>query len=217
MESGVPFGWVAGDEVYGNDRNLRLWLERRCVPHVLTIKRIEKLWALTVTGGRSQVRADRLASGVEECAWVRRSAGDGAKGPRVYDWAVVDIRPLRESGQGYWLLTRHSLSNPGGTGLLRLLQPSGNVPEGTGEGGRDPVGHRGMLRGGQGTGGAGPVRGAEVGWLVPAHHSVDAGPRVSVRNQASGDGKGRKAGYYGPDEELIPMTVPEVLRLLTQQ
>ena len=27
VESGVPFGWVAGDEVYGSDRNLRLWLE----------------------------------------------------------------------------------------------------------------------------------------------------------------------------------------------
>ena len=32
VESGVPFAWVAGDEVYGNDRNLRLWLERRAFP-----------------------------------------------------------------------------------------------------------------------------------------------------------------------------------------
>ena len=50
VESGVPFGWVAGDEVYGNDRNLRLWLERRCVPHVLAVKRSAKLWALTARG-----------------------------------------------------------------------------------------------------------------------------------------------------------------------
>ena len=112
VESGVPFGWVAGDEVYGNDRNLRLWLERRCVPHVLAVKRTEKLWALTDRGPR-QVRADRLASGVEECARVRCSVGDGAKGPRIYDWATVDIRPLREPGKGYWLLVRRSLSNPG--------------------------------------------------------------------------------------------------------
>ena len=27
VAAGVPFRWVAGDEVYGNDRNLRLWLE----------------------------------------------------------------------------------------------------------------------------------------------------------------------------------------------
>ena len=56
VELGVPFGWVAGDEVYGNDRNdrndrnLRLWLERRCVPHVLAVKRSEKLWALSDRG-----------------------------------------------------------------------------------------------------------------------------------------------------------------------
>ena len=60
LESGIPFAWVAWDEVYGNNRNLRLWLERRCIPHVLAIKRSEKLWALT-DRGRRQVRADRLA------------------------------------------------------------------------------------------------------------------------------------------------------------
>ena len=27
LESGVPFVWVTGDEVYGSDRDLRLWLE----------------------------------------------------------------------------------------------------------------------------------------------------------------------------------------------
>ena len=100
LESGVPFGWVTGDEVYGNDRNLRLWLERRDVSHVLAIKSNEKLWAWTAKGPL-QVRADRLASQVEEVGWVRRSAGDGAKGPRVYDWALVEIRPLREPGTGY--------------------------------------------------------------------------------------------------------------------
>ena len=104
LESGVPFGWVTGDEVYGNDRNLRLWLERRDVPHVLAVRSNEKLWAETDRGWRP-VRADRLAPGVEEPGWVRRSAGDGAKGPRVYDWARVEIRPLRRSrarGTGCW-------------------------------------------------------------------------------------------------------------------
>jgi SRSO17 transposase len=112
LESGVPFGWVTGDEVYGNDRNLRLWLERRDVPHVLAVRSNEKPWAETDRGWR-QVRADRLAPGVEEPGWVRRSAGDGAKGPRVYDWARVEIRPLKEPGKGYWLLVRRSIAKPG--------------------------------------------------------------------------------------------------------
>ena len=43
VESGVPFGWFTGDEVYGSDRKLRLWLERQEIPHVMAIKRSEKL------------------------------------------------------------------------------------------------------------------------------------------------------------------------------
>ena len=111
LESGVPFAWFTGDEVYGSDRKLRLWLEREDIPHVMAVKSNEKLWALT-DKGPLQLRADRLASGVAESAWVRCSAGNGAKGPRVYDWAVVDIRPLREPGKGHWLLARRSIAKP---------------------------------------------------------------------------------------------------------
>ena len=111
VDSGMPFGWFTGDEVYGSDRNLRLWLERREIPHVLAVKTNEKLWAWTEKGPL-QMRADQLASQVEESGWVRCSAGDGAKGPRVYDWTAVDIRPLRERGKGHWLLARRSIAKP---------------------------------------------------------------------------------------------------------
>ena len=111
-DSGVPFSWFTGDEVYGSDRKLRLWLEREEIPHVMAIKSNEKLWAWT-DKGPLQVRADRLVSGVEESGWVRCSAGNGAKGPRVYDWTAVGIRPLREPGKGHWLLARRSLAKPG--------------------------------------------------------------------------------------------------------
>ena len=131
VESGVPFAWFTGDEVYGSDRKLRLWLEQEGVPQVLAIKRSEKLWAWT-DKGPLQVRADRLAAQVDDADWVRCSAGDGAKDPRVYDWTVVEIRPLREPGKGHWLLARRSVANPGGTGLLRLLWPVGNGLGGTG-------------------------------------------------------------------------------------
>ena len=112
VESGIPFGWVTGDAVYGSDRNLRRWLEEEGIPHVLAIKSNEQLWAWTEKGPR-QVRADRLASWVDESGWQRLSAGDGVKGPRVYDWARVEIRPLKESGKGYWLLARRSITKLG--------------------------------------------------------------------------------------------------------
>ena len=80
LESGVPFGWVTGDEVYGNDRNLRRWLERRDVPHVLAVRSNEKLWAETDKGWR-QVRADRLAPGVEEPGWVGAARATAPRDP----------------------------------------------------------------------------------------------------------------------------------------
>ena len=58
------------------------------------------------------MRADRLAPGVAESGWVRLSAGNGAKGPRVYDWTRVAIRPLKEPGKGCWLLARRSIAQP---------------------------------------------------------------------------------------------------------
>ena len=32
---GVPFAWVTGDTVYGNDRKLRRWLEEQSLPYAL--------------------------------------------------------------------------------------------------------------------------------------------------------------------------------------
>ena len=126
VESGIPFGWVTGDAVYGSDRNLRRWLEREGIPHVLAIKSNEKLWAWTEKGPR-QVRADRLASWVDECDWHRLSAGDGAKGPRFYDWTTVAIRPLREPGKEYWLLARRSIAKPAELAYYVCFGPSGTA------------------------------------------------------------------------------------------
>ena len=67
VEAGVPLRWVTEHEVYGSHRRLRLWLEGEGIPHVLAIKRNEKLWAMTDKGPR-QVPADRLASQFEESA-----------------------------------------------------------------------------------------------------------------------------------------------------
>ena len=128
VESELPFAWFTGDEVYGSDRNLRLWLERAEIPHVLAVKTSEKLWAWTEKGP-SQVRADRLASQVEEPGWVRCSAGDGAKGPRVYDWAAVEIRPLREPGKGHWLLTSRNVANPEELAYYVCYGPAGTALE----------------------------------------------------------------------------------------
>ena len=79
LESGVPFGWVTGDEVYGNDRRLRQWLERRDVPHVLAVRSNEKLWAETDRGWRQSLPPRRRGCGRTgwRLGW-RNPAGCGA-------------------------------------------------------------------------------------------------------------------------------------------
>jgi len=111
LAAGVPAAWVTGDEVDGGDRRLRVWLEARDRPHVLAGKRTEPLWAVTARGP-AQVAAEALAAAVPPDAWATLSAGAGAKGPRLYDWARVPIRPLADPARGYWLLARRSLAAP---------------------------------------------------------------------------------------------------------
>ncbi|MDX6237931.1 MAG: hypothetical protein QOG10_2746 [Kribbellaceae bacterium] len=46
-----------------------------------------------VTTAAGRFRADQAAQLVPRRAWQRYSCGDGAKGPRYYDWAQLDIDP----------------------------------------------------------------------------------------------------------------------------
>ena len=107
----APFGWVAGDTVYGNDRRLRQWLEEQQVPYVLAVKSNEPLWA-DMEGGSTQVAARRLAQGIPADRWERLSAGEGSKGPRLYDWGRVSIGPWSEPEPRHWLLVRRSITDP---------------------------------------------------------------------------------------------------------
>ncbi len=101
----VPFGWVTGDTIYGGDRNLRLWLEEHHVPFVVAVAKDESLWC-----AHRQRRADELAKTIPEDGWQRLSCGDGAKGPRLYDWALVPLpRYMQPANVLHALLVRRSL------------------------------------------------------------------------------------------------------------
>ena len=144
LESGVPFGWVTGDEVYGNDRRLRLWLERRDVPHVLAVRSNEKLWAETDRGWR-QVRADRPGAwggGTRLGAAQRGRRRQGTPGIRL---GVGGDPALEGAGQGVLAAGPAQHRQARGVGLLRLLRPGEYDSGGTGAGGRNSLDHRRML------------------------------------------------------------------------
>lgn len=112
LDAGVPSAWVTGDTIYGSDRRLRMFMEQRQQPFVLAVPKNEKLWH----GGPDYYTASELAAKVEPKDWHRLSAGEGSKGPRFYDWALVDLWRLQlseeERSWGHYLLVRRSTSEP---------------------------------------------------------------------------------------------------------
>jgi SRSO17 transposase len=109
LDAGVPAGWVAGDEIYGQNAELRLALEERGMGYVLAVP-VNQYTIAAVADRIGQTRVDALSAAVPAEAWTRLSAGAGAKGERLYDWVRVPIRPLSEPGR-YWLLVRRRISD----------------------------------------------------------------------------------------------------------
>jgi SRSO17 transposase len=129
--AGVVLAWVAGDSVYGNDPKLRAWLEERPQAYVLAVAVNETVWLAHVP---QQIKT--LLSEVPTTGWVRRSAGAGSKGPRIYDWQRLELSEPLPPGWQRWLLLRRSVSDPnevtayrafarGGTSLETLVQVAG--------------------------------------------------------------------------------------------
>ncbi len=110
VDAQVPAGWVTGDEVYGADGRLRAWLEQQDLAYVLAVKATQPLWAAS-EHGPAEVPARELVARLPVRAWQRLSAGDGAKGPRLYDWARVALTRPGWPGRGFWLLARRRLSD----------------------------------------------------------------------------------------------------------
>jgi SRSO17 transposase len=109
LDAGMPAAWVAADEAYGQDAKFRLGLQQRRIGYVLAVPRSQKV--PTETGA---ARADALAAAAPTLAWKPHSCGDGAKGPRVYDWAVATLPDTGTGCHGFtrWLLLRRSVTNP---------------------------------------------------------------------------------------------------------
>ncbi|MFG3423295.1 IS701 family transposase [Micromonospora sp. NPDC048063] len=87
LDVGVPAGWAAADEAYGNSAAFRAHLREHQLGHVLAVSRSH---LVPLDGGKTRIRADRIAADLPVSAWQRRSAGAGSKGPRFYEWAWLD-------------------------------------------------------------------------------------------------------------------------------
>jgi SRSO17 transposase len=117
--AGVRAEWVVGDTVYGYD-DLRSWLEQLQQPYVLAVPATHPVWM----HGRAQP-VGLVAALLPEEAWVPLSAGEGSQGPRLYDWAwlEIDAEPEAWGSSCSRILIRRSLSQPSKRAYYRVWGP----------------------------------------------------------------------------------------------
>ena len=128
LDAGIPARWVTADEAYGQDHKFRVFLEQRRVGYVVAVPCSQSVG--TGTGyGNTGSRADALAAAAPAQAWKRLSAGDGAKGPRLYDWAMATLPITREPSAGFerWLLIRRSINDPTDLAYYLCFGPAGTA------------------------------------------------------------------------------------------
>ncbi|WP_456049255.1 IS701 family transposase [Actinomadura craniellae] len=115
----LVFGWVTGDEAYGDNTELRDRCRARGLNHVFAVSCDHPI---TLAG--TKTRADHAIAALDSGAWQRYSCGDGAKGRRFYDWAWIEVADRDR------VLARRSISNPGDLAFYRCwaTRPAG-LPE----------------------------------------------------------------------------------------
>ena len=110
--AGLPAAWVTGDSVYGGSGPLRTWLEAQHQPYVLASAKNDGV-DLPYGTTAMHVSAQEIAQyALAPHDWQRLSAGDGSKGPRLYDWALVRLAAPSAAGFEQALVIRRPLDAP---------------------------------------------------------------------------------------------------------
>jgi SRSO17 transposase len=122
---GIRAAFVAGDEVYGG-RQLRRSIRERGMGYVLAVRANHVLTA----GSGHAVTAAAAAGLIPARAWQRMPTGSGSKGIRHYDWAMLEVAsddtPGRHAaGHSVLLVRRHRYA---GTLSYYRCWTSGPVP-----------------------------------------------------------------------------------------
>lgn len=136
LEAGVPARWVAADEAYGQDYRFRRAIEQLALGYVLAVPKSQQVRAFG-----AMRRIDELIALAPTRAWERASCGEGAKGPRVYDWVAAQLplvpdHDFEAEPVGRWMLARRSLTgsreiayylayDPADTDVAQLIRVAG--------------------------------------------------------------------------------------------
>ncbi len=131
LDAGMKAAWVVADSVYGDSRRLGMFLEEREQPYVLALSGKAHVWAgfrqHRVSAVLEALRKGELSPEEDEEGWQRLSAGDGSKGPRLYDWTRLPLNPPLQEGFERWLLVRRSVEEPEELTAYTVFAPEGTT------------------------------------------------------------------------------------------
>src|SRR5262245_13958900 len=138
----VPFAFVAADTVYGTG-DIETMLRKAGKGYVLGVaaNRMFQSW-----GKKHRINgsAAKIAQNLPNSAWRRLSSGDGTKGPRLHEWAYLELADLDAADDnsaltGQWtrgLLIRRNIADgalaffstwcPKGTPIEKLVAVEGH-------------------------------------------------------------------------------------------
>ena len=206
---GIRAAFVAGDEVYGG-RELRRGIRQRGMGYVMAVRANH---ILTTGSGRTATATEAVRM-IPAPAWHRMRTGSGTKGTRHYDWAMLEVTSddtpgAHDGGHSVLLARRHRYT--GTLSFYRCWTP-GPVP---------------LSR---------LIAIAVARWRIEEDHQLakqstglDAGQVIRWKSWHRWTAICLLAYIYlaiavalqrqqeassSPDDGLIPVTVPELLRLL---
>ena len=205
---GIRAAFVVGDEVYGG-RELRRSIRQRGMGYVMAVRANHPL----TTGSGRTMTASAAAGLIPARAWHRMRTGSGTKGTRHYDWAMPEVTSDdtpdgHASGNSVLLARRHRYT--GQLSFYRCWTP-----------GPVPLSRLATI--------------ASARWRIEEDHQLsnqvglDAGQIIRWKSWhrwtaicllaylylavAAASQRQHDAGS-GLDAGLIPVTIPELLRLL---
>ena len=127
----VPFSFVAADSVYGTG-DIETALRKAGKGYVLGVasNHVFHSWGKKQLAGGT---AANIAQNLPKNAWRRLSAGEGTKGPRLHDWAYLELADLdakqyNDALTGEWtrgLLIRRNIAGGGDLAFFSTWCPKG--------------------------------------------------------------------------------------------
>lgn len=117
VAAGVPFAWFAADEEFGQNPGLRSYLETAGIAYAMAVPKNTDISTGAISSATdAETLVKHVASRLKPHDWSRRACGIGAKGFRVYDWALVD------AGDGHQYVFRRNITD-GELGYFHCYNP----------------------------------------------------------------------------------------------